>query len=47
MYFRLREVIGIEDCLGMELVLLDYDDDDGIDDEVEIEIGLGGGLFII
>lgn len=46
MYFRLREVIGIEDCLGMELVLLD-DDDDGIDDEVEIEIGLGGGLFII
>lgn len=46
MYFRLREVIGIEDCLGMELVLED-DDDDGIDDEVEIEIGLGGGLFII
>lgn len=47
MYFRLREVIGIEDCLGMELVLLDDDDDDGIDDKVEIEIGLGGGLFII
>lgn len=47
MYFRLREVIGIEDCLGMESVLLDDDDDDGIDDEVEIEIGLGGGLFII
>lgn len=45
MYFRLREVIGIEDFLGIELVLLD--DDDGIDDEVEIEIGLGGGLFII
>nr|XP_034315406.1 LOW QUALITY PROTEIN: uncharacterized protein LOC105340464 [Crassostrea gigas] len=41
-----REVIGIEDCPGMESVLPDDDDDDGIDDEVETETGLGGGPSI-
>lgn len=44
MHFRPREVIGIEDFPGIESVL--PDDDDGIDDEVETETGLGGGPSI-
>lgn len=44
-YFRLMEIIDIEDCLGMGFVLLEDNIEDN--EEEEEEIDFGGGLLVL